>query len=871
MLEQFLHEQLEIAFNFGIPKPEMPDSITQNLNPEFELRPYQEDAFASFIHYFNNDLPGKENPLHLLFNMATGSGKTLIMAGLILYLYEKGYRNFLFFVNSTNIIEKTKDNFLNPRSAKYLFGENIYFEGEHVEVAEVENFEGINEKSINICFTTIQKLHSDLTAEKENALTFEDFARKKIALLADEAHHMNVQTRAQQLELELEEQKPSWENTVENIFNANPNNLLLEFTATHDYETPAIVDKYRNKVIYRYDLVNFRNDRFSKEVVLVHSDLDPHSRMLQALILNQYKEQVAANNGINLKPVILFKAQRTIAQSQENKANFHKLIDELTADQIDSFRGSDIEIVQRAFRFFDEKMTIEALVQRLKSVFREEHCLSVNDENEKETYQLRLNDLEDKRNPIRAIFAVQKLNEGWDVLNLFDIVRCYEARDSGKNKIGKTTISEAQLIGRGARYFPFVLPEHTDRFRRKFDEDLDHELRVLEELHYHSIHNSRYISEIRTTLIDEGIMDERLETRQLKLKDEFKDTDLYKHGVVWLNKQIPKDYQHVQSFADLAKLGVKQKNYEHAIYTGAGGVTTVMENAAVPVAQGNQNSRDVKVVDIELNIVRSALARNPFFTFASLRQYFPHLASVREFITSKNYLGGLAITFKGNLVGLEENRAAKLSACEGLLSQIESEIRKEITEYQGTKHFYEHHIRAVFTNKTLKFSVDTPRADDSDTAYLVKVSDWFAYDTLYGTSEEKAFVAMLDRWIQESTKTYEDIYLLRNEGHFSIYSFSDGSPFQPDFVLFLREKNGEPLSYQLFIEPKGEHLAETDRWKEKCLAEIRAGFQSKILTENSKYRIIGVPSFYHERYENQFKDDLNAALIETAQTSEQDD
>jgi type III restriction enzyme len=871
MLEQFLHEQLEIAFNFGIPKPEMPDSITQNLNPEFELRPYQEDAFASFIHYFNNDLPGKENPLHLLFNMATGSGKTLIMAGLILYLYEKGYRNFLFFVNSTNIIEKTKDNFLNPRSAKYLFGENIYFEGEHVEVTEVENFEGINEKSINICFTTIQKLHSDLTAEKENALTFEDFARKKIALLADEAHHINVQTRAQQLELELEEQKPSWENTVENIFNANPNNLLLEFTATHDYETPAIVDKYRNKVIYRYDLVNFRNDRFSKEVVLVHSNLDPYSRMLQALILNQYKEQVAANNGINLKPVILFKAQRTIAQSQENKANFHKLIDELTADQIDSFRGSDLEIVQRAFCFFDEKMTTEALVQRLKSVFREEHCLSVNDENEKETYQLRLNNLEDKRNPIRAIFAVQKLNEGWDVLNLFDIVRCYEARDSGKNKIGKTTISEAQLIGRGARYFPFVLPEHTDRFRRKFDEDLDHELRVLEELHYHSIHDSRYISEIRTTLIDEGMMDERLETRQLKLKDEFKDTDLYKHGVVWLNKQVPKDYQHVQSFTDLAKLGVKQKNYEHAIYTGAGGVTTVMENAALPVAQGNQNSRDVKVVDIEQNIVRSALARNPFFTFASLRQYFPHLASVREFITSKNYLGGLAITFKGNLVGLEENRAAKLSACEGLLSQIESEIRKEITEYQGTKHFYEHHIQAVFTDKTLKFSVDTPRADDSDTAYLVKVSDWFAYDTLYGTSEEKAFVAMLDRWIQESTKTYEDIYLLRNEGHFSIYSFSDGSPFQPDFVLFLREKNGEPLSYQLFIEPKGEHLAETDRWKEKFLAEIRAEYHSKILTENSKYRVIGVPSFYHERYENQFKDDLNAALTETAQTSEQGD
>ena len=842
MLEQFLHEQLEIAFNFGIPKPEMPGSITQNLNPTFELRPYQEDAFASFIHYFNNDLPGKEKPLHLLFNMATGSGKTLIMAGLILYLYEKGYRNFLFFVNATNIIEKTKDNFLNPRSLKYLFSENIHIEGEHIEVAEVENFEGVNEKSINICFTTIQKLHSDLTAEKENALTFEDFKKKEIVLLADEAHHINVQTRSQQLELELEKQKPSWENTVENIFNANTNNLLLEFTATHDYENPNIVDKYRNKIIYRYDLVNFRNDRFSKDVVLVHSDLDPQSRILQALILNQYKEEVAANNGINLKPVILFKAQRTIAQSQENKANFHQLIDELTADQIGKFQESSLEVLQRAFRFFNKKgITTEALVQRLKSAFREAHCLSVNNEKEKETYQIRLNNLEDRSNPIRAIFAVQKLNEGWDVLNLFDIVRCYEARDSGRSKIGRTTISEAQLIGRGARYFPFVLPDRTDQFRRKFDEDLDHELRVLEELHYHSIHDSRYISEIRTALIDEGMMDERLETRALKLKAKFKDTDLYKHGVVWLNKQVPKDYQHVQSFADLTNLSVRQKNYEHTIYTGTGGVTTVMENSETQVQQRHTNSRDIKMVDIEQNVVRSAIARNPFFSFASLRQYFPHLTSVREFITSENYLGGLAITFKGNLTDLEENRPAKLAACEGLLSQIESEIRKEITAYEGTKHFYEKQVRAVFTDKTLKFGVDTPRADDSDTAYLVKLRDWFAYDRLYGTTEEKAFVQMLDRWIQESEKTYEDIYLLRNEGHFSLYNFSDGKPFQPDFVLFLREKNGDALSYQLFIEPKGEHLAETDRWKEKFLEKIRAEYHSKILTENNKYRVIGVP------------------------------
>lgn len=143
MLEQFLHEQLEIAFEWGVPKPEIPGSITQNLNPAFELRPYQEDAYASFVHYFNTDLPGKEKPTHLLFNMATGSGKTLIMAGLILYLYEKGYRNFLFFVNSTNIIEKTKDNFLNPRAAKYLFSQDIRFEGKPVALKQMKIHSGM--------------------------------------------------------------------------------------------------------------------------------------------------------------------------------------------------------------------------------------------------------------------------------------------------------------------------------------------------------------------------------------------------------------------------------------------------------------------------------------------------------------------------------------------------------------------------------------------------------------------------------------------------------------------------------------------------------------------------------------------------------
>ena len=861
MPEQFLYERLDAASSMGFLKKDVPDSVTQNLNPKYELRPYQVEAFARFFYCYKNDFPNKAYPLHLLFNMATGSGKTLIMAGLILYLYEQGYRNFLFFVNSTNIIEKTKDNFLNPASIKYLFNQDIHIANRRVRISPVENFEAVNPGDINICFTTIQKLHSDLTSEKENALTFEDFRKHRVVLIADEAHHMNVKTKGQG---ELFE---SWENTVERIFRQNDDNLLLEFTATHDYATPAMVEKYRNKVIIRYDLLQFRNDRFSKDVVIVQSDFDQGERILQALILSQYKQEVAAKYRINLKPVILFKAQRTIAQSQENKAEFHKFIDGLTANHIASIRRSNIPLVQRAFRFFDEnRISYEQLAERMKREFHPDFCLSVNDEKEKENYQILVNTLEDKTNRIRAIFAVQKLNEGWDVLNLFDIVRCYEARDTGRAKIGATTMSEAQLIGRGARYFPFVLPaspalsgaEGNDRFRRKFDGDLDHELRVLEELHYHSINDSRYIAEIRQALIEQGMMDEREVTREIKLKESFKKTQFYKYGIVWLNDRRPKDYQRVRSFADL---GVKKRNYIHFIATGRGGATVALENGKKGVVVKDETSQDVKVRDIERNIVQSAIARNPFFTFATLKRYFPYLTSIRDFIASEDYLGGLEITFQGNVYGLDDNRPGKLAAMLGLMSQIESEIRANVTDYEGTRDFRRDWVREVFKDKVLKFDAQNPRvAEDAQFEYFVSAKDWFAFNTIYGTGEEKAFVRMLDRQMKKLQAQYEQIYLLRNEGHFAIYNYADGQAFQPDFVLFLREKGGRLLIYQLFIEPKGIHLKEHDRWKETFLKEITNEFGGKQLTfEDKKYRLIGVP-FYNNGDENQFRASLESVL-----------
>ena len=85
----------------------------------------------------------------------------------------------------------------------------------------------------------------------------------------------------------------------------------------------------------------------------------------------------------------------------------------------------------------DNSITLENLALELREEFSENKCISVNSKDDCEKKQIAVNTLEDSDNEYRAIFAVDKLNEGWDVLNLFDIVRMYDTArsQSGVNQV----------------------------------------------------------------------------------------------------------------------------------------------------------------------------------------------------------------------------------------------------------------------------------------------------------------------------------------------------------------------------------------------------------------------------------------------------
>jgi len=882
---------------------EIPLSITENINTKFALRKYQQTAFKRFI-YFNNKKDIKEifqkADNHILYNMATGSGKTLIMAGLVTYLHELGYNNFLFFSTSRAIIEKTRDNFLNKSSNKYLYNQNLRIENKLVDIKEVSNFDFSSSSDINIAFTTINTLHARINEPRENQLTLGDFKKNKVVLIGDEAHHFNTKTK--QKDKDLFNTK-NWENSIEDIKKQNPDNILLEFTATLDYDNPFILEKYTDKVIYKYDLKEFRDDKYSKEIYLLQSDLDKKNLIIQALILNQYKQNIALDNGFSLKPVILFKSQKTIKENLENSEYFNKIIRELSTNNINTIyenakKNSDGATVKKAIEYFKTAGGFDYLIETIKSNFAENKCLNVNEtEAQNALKEVReqekfLNTLEDENNKIRAIFAVNKLNEGWDVLNLFDIVRLYDdGIHSTKSKAStkKTTVSEAQLIGRGARYCPIEIKtseneiDLIEKYKRKFDNTKE-DLKILEELYYHSIYNSKFIADLQSELIEQGLMDDpsNYEEVKLEIKPQFAGTELYKRGIVLKNKKIDKKFDEINIWNNIT---FKYKNFEYKIPSGAIVKNQILEQRDQQNLFENETlAINILISDIPSNIKYNAVLENPFYDFNFLKRYMTKINSIDGFIF--DYLDKLEITYRGNKADLSVFRDYKNDLLEKgkydleiknlvnreiyksivlILFEIEHQLKKQITPHQGTKKFGGNKetrklLKSVFVDKTLKIKKGEPRLDGDEE--FLKTKDWYIYKQNYGTSEEKTFVRFFDTIYEDfKAKGFEEIYLVRNEEALHLYNFSNGDGFCPDFVLFMK-KNNEKHHYQVFIEPKGWHLMTTDKekWKNQFLQEIKEMYKNddkNIYYEygNKDYYVLAV-RFYNSAIENKTKEEL---------------
>ena len=858
MSKEILHTRIENRFNeiFETP-PEVPNYIYDNVN--HALRPYQEYALQHFM-YTQRSENADDSFNHVLFHMATGSGKTLVLAATILYLFkEQGRQNFIFFVNSDAIIKKTFDNLTNVASSKYLFNpQGIKIDGHRVTIQVVDSFPSVAAPhTIYLKLTTIQKLHSDLNQPRENMLTYDALKETNVVLLADEAHHINVVTRSDKANLNKKEYtEKTWETTINLLLNLNRANRLIEFTATIDLTNKALFEKYRDKIVYQYDLKRFMKDGYSKNVVLLRANEDDKQKMLYAILLSQYRKYVAADHDMMLKPIILFKSNK-IAISQEANQAFVSLVEGLSASELEDIvsRGSRLyqneqSIWSKMFAYYEKKDT-SVVVRDLKWDFMNESILNANDLSfVSEQNALLLNTLENADNPIRAIFAVAKLNEGWDVLNLFDIVRISEGATSTK----ATTDSEAQLIGRGARYYPFRY-KGEKCYTRRFDY-ASTDLKVIETLHYHTINENAYLKNLEKSLEAANIQvkEDQYDRLVAKVKPKFRKQDLFKNGKIYINKLVPTSADDYRSLHDYNVSVNYDIHYE----------TTIEQQYGSEQLTSESSRRHVEELPIPKRLLQKAIQRNTFFHFNHLKTYVPSIDSVKEFIESENFLGSLTINLSlpQGISTDDLSPQEKLSIVETFLAYAERTIRSNYTKERGTPLFEGVRFSELIDDYVVEMNKVNQHV--SFVNQLVKSRnmrdhDWYIYDRAIVNGLESDMIDFINDYIDELQTMYEEVYLIRNERKVKVVEVDGVRGFMPDFLLYL--KNAD-FTYQVFLEPKGGHLQEGDKWKQDFLLSLSTREDVDVLTENEQVRLIGIKFYSDDRELKQaFREDFEAKVI----------
>lgn len=342
------------------------------------------------------------------FDMATGTGKTRLMAAAIAYLNKKDIsRNFFILTPGQTIYEKTIRNFT-------LGSERYEFSGwsdiPHYKIVTGENYEHYDPKKLSFDeFTVfIFNVQKFAVSEKESrkfhsfreylGAAFSDILKElnDLVLLMDESHHYRAEI------------------TKEAIADLHPI-LGLEFTAT---------PKYRRNIIYSYSLGDAVQDRLVKrlQAIIRRNDSSYEEeleelKLRDGLNLHNRKKAILESYCKNKERDIIRPITLIICKARERgaKRNEHleRIYDLLNSD--DFMDG-----------YFKGKISVD-------------YAERVNDESMK-----RIVDLEKDPGNTEILIIINK-NEGWDIRNIYTIIPLRQS---------VSMIFTEQTLGRGVR-LPF--------------------------------------------------------------------------------------------------------------------------------------------------------------------------------------------------------------------------------------------------------------------------------------------------------------------------------------------------------------------------------------------------------------------------------
>lgn len=385
------------------------ENLVEELSSRFDLRTPNREALTELVRRLDT---GEYTSLdQLTLDLATGVGKTFVMAAFIEYLNRQGHRNVMVVTPNTVVQDKTVRDFSHG-SERYIDG----FTRPPVMVTP-DNAQGFAlAESTRSLFTTdeasmlyvfnVQQLFPPKDGGKSQATGQEAQRRKTwrwqeeygslmdhlrslddLVVIVDEAHLFG--SRAKVYRSALEELLPQ---------------ATVGLTAS-----PGKKDD----IVYRYPLWRAISDGYVKQPVLVYrnSGYDSEERQLQdAMSLLALKEKAyagwrAAHPEAKVTKPLLFVVCSDVAHASETAARLR------TA----TFTGSDLAVLQ------------------------------VDNEHDDAATQNLLRYLDAEHSPVRVIVSVNKLREGWDTKRI--AVMCT------LRAMGSEVLTQ-QVMGRGLR-LPF--------------------------------------------------------------------------------------------------------------------------------------------------------------------------------------------------------------------------------------------------------------------------------------------------------------------------------------------------------------------------------------------------------------------------------
>lgn len=434
------------------------------------------------------------------YEMATGSGKTMLM-GASIYLLNQKYdiKNFLIITPpSTDIYQKTIRNFTignyesvwaddTPFKFNLITGDNytqnLFYNNDVDANIFVFNISKFGTNATNTTKTWESAVWKD---EQGNNISIKQYLKdKKLAIITDEAHH--AQNRA----------------SSQIIKRFHPT-TVLEFTATA-VENTKNDDKKNQTVVYKYDIRKLLEDGHGKLIRAVAlanqtakkgKDLIPKSEKLKivtlflihllkkkAILLDDKSRGLKPLSFVKVKDETIF-AQKVFDYIKNDLANDLENIEII----LEKVKLQDLEITTLIKDLFEQdyKGKIEHLRQEILRVAQTAifyHGKS-DAETEKRFTEIRMNKVE-------IVVYMQRLDEGIDLPNIYSMAVI-------NDNISDFKTSVKQIIGRGIRINKEI---------REFDEIEDPLKQQAEKLHIVCDQGANFEEVIQSIQKDFGLTD----------------------------------------------------------------------------------------------------------------------------------------------------------------------------------------------------------------------------------------------------------------------------------------------------------------------------------------------------------------------------